>query len=188
MFLDIAFGILLAVWISAYFNISLSLFAVFIAVLFVLLPDFDFLVELFKRGNVGKEGMKEHRKISHYPSVYIFVAVLIFLIFGKFWGLLFSLAAAFHFIHDSIGFGWGIQWFWPFSKNHYIFLRESLYSEKPGLPFKFLYVLTPEQAKAMAAKYGDPNWIKNFYLRPNLMLAFEIIVLAAAILVFLRNY
>jgi len=187
MFLDIAIGILLAVWTSVNFNVALS-FWVFPAVLFILLPDVDFFIELFKRGSVGKEGIKEHRRITHYPLAYIPVVILIFLLFGKLWGLIFSLAVALHFIHDSAVFGWGVQWLWPFSKKHYIFFRKSLYSEKPGLPFKFLYIWTPEQAEAMANEYGDSNWIKNFYLRPNLILAIEILALIVAILVLFRNY
>lgn len=187
MFLDIAVGILLAVWASAHFNVALSLFLVVTTIFFVLFPDLDFLIELFKHDNVGGRVIREHRRISHYPLIYIPIAAFIFLIFGKFWGLLFSLAIVLHFIHDGIGFGWGTQWFWPFSKNHYIFFRKSLYSEKPGLSFSFLYIWTPEQAETMAAEYGDPHWIKNFYFRPNLILAVEILILATAIFIVL-NY
>jgi len=156
MFLDIAIGILLAVWTSVNFNVALS-FWVFPAVLFILLPDVDFFIELFKRGSVGKEGIKEHRRITHYPLAYIPVVILIFLLFGKLWGLIFSLAVALHFIHDSAVFGWGVQWLWPFSKKHYIFFRKSLYSEKPGLPFKFLYIWTPEQAEAATSLCTSPR-------------------------------
>ncbi len=161
MFLDIGIGILLSIWTSWFFRENLTFPLVLAGIAFALLPDIDFFVELIKHGSVGGKIIREHRELIHFPIIYIPVAILIYAMFGVMWAVLFSLAIFVHFLHDSIGIGWGIKWFWPFSKRSY-----KLFSEKNG---KFSYQLVvswnPEELAEVAANYGDPDWIRNFYLR-----------------------
>ena len=43
------------------------------------------------------------------------------------WAMFFGLAVFLHFVHDSVGIGWGIKWLWPFSRKAY-----KCFSEKDG--------------------------------------------------------
>ncbi|MDP3015176.1 MAG: metal-dependent hydrolase [bacterium] len=179
MFLDIALGILLSIGMSLYFNIELTLLLISMGIVFVLLPDIDFFIELARHGNVGGKVIREHREVTHFPLLYIPLVVLIFFIFGKMWGVFFGLATLFHFVHDSIGLGWGIRWFWPFSKNAYKF-----FSEKNGKFSKRLVVSwRKDELIDTVAKYGDPNWIKNIYLRPSKILIIEFLSFLVAIII-----
>ena len=178
MFLDIAIGILLSIGMNLYFNIELTLLLISMGVVFVLLPDIDFLIELARHGNVGGKVIREHREITHFPLPYTPLIILIIFVFGKMWGVFFGLAILLHFIHDSIGIGWGIRWFWPFSENAYKF-----FSEKNGKFSKKLVISWGKKELInMVAKHGDPNWIKNFYLRPNKISIIEFLLFLMAVI------
>lgn len=188
MFLDIALGILLSIFGNQYFQIELTPLFILICILFTLSPDLDYLIYLIKKRGKSDQMDHGHRDILHYPLIFIPLGILILLPFGTKWSVLFGLGAFLHFLHDSvgIGLGWGIQWLWPFSKNYYYFFRKSLWTEKRGLPLRFLYVWKPEEVKRIAAEYGDPNWIKNFYLRLNPILIIEVLSLLVALFIVFR--
>ena len=168
MFLDIGVGILLSVWTSWHFQTDFTFFLILFGIIFALLPDIDFFIELVKHGSVGGKTIKEHRQLTHYPIAYIPVALFIYFLFGVEWAFLFFGAALFHFIHDSIGIGWGIKWFWPFSKRTY-----KLFSDKNGKFFLGGVSWDDKELKIAVEAHGDPNWIKNVYFRPSLTLIIE---------------
>lgn len=162
MFLDIGIGILLSIWTSWFFHVDLIFILVLAGIIFALLPDIDFFIELIKHGSVGGKVIREHRELTHFPIIYIFVAILVYLIFGAMWTILFSLAILAHFLHDSVGIGWGIKWFWPVSKKAYKF-----FSEKDGkLSRRLVVSWSPEELTKVVASHGNSNWIRNIYLRP----------------------
>ena len=153
---------MLSIWTSCFFHSDLTFTLVFAGIAFALLPDIDFFIEFFKHGSVGGKVIREHRELTHFPIIYIPVAIFIYLIFGAMWTAMFSLAIFAHFLHDSIGIGWGIKWFWPFSKKAYKF-----FSEKDGrFSSRLIISWSPEELTEVAANHGDPNWIRNIYLRP----------------------
>jgi len=161
MFLDIGIGILLSIWTSWFFHVDLMFTLILMGIIFALLPDIDFFIELIKHDSVGGKVIREHRELTHFPIIYIPVAILVYPIFGAMWVALFSLAILAHFLHDSVGIGWGIKWFWPLSKKAYKF-----FSEKDGKFSRRLVVSwRPEELTKVAADYGDPNWIRNIYLQ-----------------------
>lgn len=171
MLLDIAIGIFSSIFVSWFFNFEISSFLVLAGIIFALLPDLDFLVEFIKHGSVGGKVIREHREIIHYPIIYIPIVILIYFLAGIFWTTLFAMGIFAHFIHDSIGIGWGIKWFWPFSKKSYKF-----FSEKDGSFSNRLVVSwNPEELKEIVLKYGDPDWIKNIYLRLHPVSVIELI-------------
>ncbi len=162
MFLDIGVGILLAVGMSWYFQTGLTFFMIFAGIVFALLPDIDFIVEFAKWGSVGGKVIREHREWVHFPLAYIPVVLLVFLIWGLMWALFLGAVLFLHFLHDSVGIGWGIKWFWPFSKRAYKF-----FSERNGnLSWRhFLVSWDHKELTEVAAERGDPDWIRNIYLR-----------------------
>lgn len=161
MLLDSAIGIFSSIFVSWFFNFEISSSLVLVGIVFALLPDLDFLVEFIKHGSVGGKVIREHREIIHYPIIYVPVVILIYFLTGIFWATLFAMGIFSHFVHDSIGIGWGIKWFWPFSKKSY-----KLFSEKDGsFSSRLVVSWEPEELKEVVLKYGDPDWIKNIYLR-----------------------
>ncbi len=182
MFLDTALGIFLSIFANLYFQIALTPFLVFICILFVLSPDFDYLIYLFKKKGKSDEMAHCHRDILHYPLIFIPSGMLLLSMFGKEWSFLFGLGSFLHFLHDSIGIGWGIRWLWPFSKNYYAFFRKSVAKEKEFITH-FICIWEPEEVKKMANEYGDPNWFKNIYLRPSLISITEFTIFLISLLI-----
>lgn len=179
MFLDIGVGILLSIWTSWFFEVDLTFQLLFLAIIFSLLPDIDFFVEFFKHGSVGGRVIREHRELIHFPLLYIPVILIVFLFFGTMWASLLGLSLLAHFLHDSFGIGWGIKWLWPFSKRTYKF-----FSEKNGkLSSRVLMSWDQKELAETVSEHGDPNWIKNIYLRPSLINILECLSCIGALIV-----
>ncbi len=161
MFLDIGVGILLSIWTSWFFQIDLTFSLIFIGIIFSLFPDIDFFVEFIKHGSVGGKIIREHRELIHFPLLYIPVILIVLSLFGIMWATFLSLGLLAHFLHDSIGIGWGIKWLWPFSKRAY-----KLFSEKNGtFSSRLLVSWDHKELTEVVAEHGDPDWIRNIYLR-----------------------
>ena len=183
MFLDIGVGILLSIAFSKIFGVFLSAKLIAGGIAFSLVPDLDVFVELKKRGRVGGRVQGHHRELTHFPLTYILAALLIYFYAGGAWACLFFLAALFHFLHDSIGMGWGIKWWWPFSNKSY-----KLFSEKDGRLFSknFIVCWEPEELKKVIYRYGDDHWFKNFYMRLHPVAIFEFLFFIISIIALLR--
>lgn len=180
MFLDIGVGILLSILVSRLFNTGLTGGFIWAGVALALLPDIDVVVELWQRkGKLGGKVAGFHRTCTHYPLLYLPIAAVVWLVFGLMWAALFGSAVLVHFIHDSVGTGWGIKWLWPFSQKRYKF-----FAGKDGRVSKNLVVswAPTELAEAMA-KYGDPDWFKNIYLRPSAVFVVELAVFVLSLAV-----
>lgn len=179
MFFDVGAGILLSILISWYFKLKLTFFIVMSGITFSLLPDIDFIIEFLRHKSVGGKVIREHREITHYPLAYIPVIILALVLFGKIWALLFVLSIFFHFLHDSIGIGWGIKWLYPFSKKSYKF-----FSEKDGrFSKKFIVTWGPEELTKTVELYGDPDWIRNIYLKPSPIFITEFLLFLISVLI-----
>ncbi len=153
-----------------------------VGILFSLAPDLDVFVELAKRGRVGGRVQGHHRELTHFPLTFIPISAVIYYYFGPVWFWLFVFGIFFHFMHDSIGMGWGIKWWWPFSKKAYKF-----FSEKNGrLSSKKLIVCwQPEELKKVIYTYGDDHWLRNFYIRLHPIAIFEFLFFIVSIAVLL---
>ena len=68
-----------------------------------------------------------------------------------------------HFIHDSVGIGWGVQWLYPFKKDHYSFFYQ--YDTYSKIPKKLIYVWKDGEIERLEREYGNPNWFHDIYLR-----------------------
>lgn len=188
MFFDIGIGIILAWLTSVIFNIELSWNLVLLGATFSLLPDLDVLFHLKSGKNLGSHRGHDHRDLWHYPLVYIPIGTAIFAIFSIQLAFLFAAISLIHFLHDSIGIGWGIQWLYPFSQRHFSFLYHyDVYRNK--LPKKIVYSWSHFEAGELSDMYGDRNWIKNIYLKwhPYAIVELLVFILAIALLVYLKS-
>ncbi len=75
--------------------------------------------------------------------------------------LSFTTLSLWHFIHDTRSIGYGVQWFSPFSKNHYFWSQKTVTSKRL---FGKLFSDTVENVDAHADVKGDDNWLaKSFF-------------------------
>lgn len=177
MFLDIGLGIFSAMAVSVWYGVPLTLAFVTAGALFALSPDLDFMALALRRRNA-----LHHREGLHYPLLFTPVGAVICSIFGLPWAALFILGSLGHFIHDSIGIGWGVQWLFPFGKDHYSFF----YIYKPRwrterLPNKCFYIWKHDEIDAIDARYGDPDWIRNIYFKWHPYAVIELLIFLVAI-------
>lgn len=120
MFLDIAIGVVLGFGAQAVATADVPGGFVAWGIVFALLPDADFLVHraLFRRDAMFDY---RHRELLHRPLLYVPLgAALVWWLSGSApLAGLFAIASLWHFLHDSTGVGYGVQWLWPFAP-HYI--------------------------------------------------------------------
>ena len=182
MLLDIGVGILLAILTNKLFSLPLSAIFLVGGVVFSLLMDIDYIFHLAKGG--GSKNAHKHRDLLHYPLLYIPLGMLIISFFNIAWAALFALCSLAHFLHDSIGIGWGIQWLYPFKEDHYAFFYRYQPRHIEKLPKRIIYTWKHEDIDLLSQKYGDENWIKNIYWHwhPYAIVEFLIFVTALIIL------
>ena len=182
MFLDIGVGILMAFGVGTYYAVPVDRMLIIAGVIFALLPDTDYLIHLM-RGNSSRNAHR-HRDLLHYPLLLIPAGILVLYPFGAAWSALFGFCALAHFIHDSIGIGWGVQWLWPLGDQHYSFFYLYKPKHRPEkLPRKLLYVWNHAEIDDLNARYGDEEWIRNIYLRWHPYAIVEFVVFLVAIMV-----
>ncbi|MFW5853399.1 MAG: metal-dependent hydrolase [Patescibacteria group bacterium] len=171
---DFGHGIILSILITHIFDIDYSILYLFFGILFSILPDLDAIDEFFKYKSVAasKDRPKDHRDGWHYPVIWVFVGVVI-TILDSFWGVFFLSSIIVHFLNDSWGTGWGIQWLWPISNKSYKFLSHK--NKDAGVSVENIIVSwTPEEKKDVMSKLGNPNWVKDTYLTFNKISVIEI--------------
>lgn len=160
MFLDIKLGLAWAFLIALLFDRVITPGWIAAGIVFALLPDIDFWLEYWKRGTVGGTVIDLHRTLLHAPLTYVPMTLFIGSLYGSAWMCLFGFGVFGHFIHDSMGMGYGIRWLWPFSTRWY-----KLFSNKEG---EILYDLnhslaswSPEEMRVLIQDRGNNNWIKE---------------------------
>lgn len=154
-FLDVGVGILTVIFLTKIFQKDMTFLILFAGILFSLFPDIDFLYWIKKKDS-------NHRKFPHYPIIYLVLFIILFFI-DRFFSLLFFLPILFHLIHDSFFLGWGVKWFWPFSKKSFKF-----FPDKNGkITSKILLTWEESEEKSIKKEYGTKNWIREFYLKIN---------------------
>ena len=170
MFLDIAVGILGALGFSRLTGAELEPVLVGFAVACALLPDADALLHIVRGRGFGKSAHM-HRSLLHYPLLLIPGVFVLVLPFDLQLAVLASLLVTAHFVHDSIGIGWGVAWLYPFDRRLYKLLDDG----------RLIRWRTSEQVEHDAHKHGDPDWLRHTYLRPSRTLIIELVALAAAV-------
>lgn len=176
--LDIGMGILLSLFVADYFSITATPVFILLGIFFALLPDIDIFWYWF-----GKPKLEhDHRSFTHFPLLYIFLTPVVYIFFGPVYGTLFALCVAMHLIHDTIGMGWGIAWFAPFSYRKFRFLSQGGH----GGSWELFRTWLPHEEAALAKHQHDPQWFTTYYLRPNLIgfVEYTVFCIALAVLLF----
>lgn len=182
MFLDIGVGILSAIGVSGLFQVEISFTIIIFSILFALLPDLDWLLYYPQRKDPKYD--HEHRNLIHYPLIFLPVGgIILWLVGGTFWGVLFLIPALAHFVHDSIGAGWGVRWLFPFSKNNYSFFY--IHPEDKNRKRNLVFTFNDKNLPGLVERYGDPNWFKNDYLNWRLIFGSEFKFFILAVITFL---
>ncbi len=182
--LDIGVGLLLGIVLSVLSGMNYEL-CLALGVVACLLPDLDFIWPLLR----GKYSYKKaHRDGLHYPILFLPVVGAIGLLINPYVAATFVVGAFIHFLHDSIGIGWGVKWLFPFKNVSYAFLyRARLVAEK-NMPKKLFYSWTDAQRNSEMAKYADPHWIKHIYFQFHIYGIIEYFVLVLGIVLSIMHY
>ncbi|RJQ36651.1 metal-dependent hydrolase [Candidatus Parcubacteria bacterium] len=183
MLLDIGVGILTAIGVSEFFSVPLTVSLLFAGIAFALLPDIDFLYHLGTGGST--HNVYRHRELLHYPLLFVPPgAFAAHMIGGAPWAVLFAVTVLAHFVHDSVGIGWGVRWFWPLSRDRYSFLYLYQPRHKKPLPRRLLYVWKDADMAILEERHGDTDWLKNVYgsWHPYAIVELAVFLVAVAIL------
>lgn len=186
MLLDIGVGIILGIIADGMSDMHASSTFVLFGIFAALSPDMDFIYHLLTGGTVKDD--HRHREVLHQP-IFLFVgALLIAGLFSPILGLLFLAGALSHFVHDSIGIGWGVQWLYPIKTDHYTFLYRVHTADKPKPPRKLIYVWPNKDIDDLNEKYGDEEWFKNTYIKLHPFAIIETVVFVAALALLWLTY
>jgi hypothetical protein len=158
---DFGHGILITIILLTLFNIEPNVTYFLLGLAFSVLPDLDGIKEFSRYGNVDAGEHGDHRDGLHYPVVWLLVGG-VFLYLDTFVGTLFILCVFAHFLNDSWGTGWGIEWLWPFSTRSYKFFSRNDVDADVTLQ-SLLTSWDPEAKNSTAKKYGNRNWLEHHY-------------------------
>jgi len=175
--LDIGVGALLGVFLSSATGLNYGL-CLSLGIIASLLPDLDFIWQYAKTKAVPTTN---HRDGLHYPLIVVPSVGLAGWFIRPEIGLIFALGALLHFLHDSIGIGFGVKWLFPFKKNSYLFFYHAGLPTNKHMPRKILHSWNDQERGEAIRKYRDPHWIKHIYFQIHPFGIFEYSVLAAGI-------
>lgn len=171
MLLDIGMGILMVLFVSRIFALPVGAFMVIAGIIFSLIMDADAVIDLIVHRGAAES--YKHRNLFHIPLIYIPMGMAVIYFFQSYQSLypplalplLFGLCSLAHYIHDSIGIGWGVKWLYPFRDDQYSFFYQ-YNAHKAGLhPSKWgIYVWKSADIDLLEEKYGDRDWFKHIYL------------------------
>lgn len=153
--LDIGIGILLALGVSELYGVPLTLLLVLFGIGAALLPDIDIVTAAF--------GRWRHREITHYPLLYLPLFILAFVFLPLPFATLFTLGVLAHFVHDTIGTGWGIAWLWPFTPRRLLLFPDGERRQVMGTIATWL----PQDKPGYAHRDTGHRWVRRLYGTPN---------------------
>lgn len=133
--LDVGLGLILGAWLHSLTTLPYGLCLV-TGVTSTLLPDLDFVWVLL---HTKKAPTSSHRDGLHYPLLFVPAVGIIGWLIHPHLGTILMTGALLHFLHDSIGVGFGIKWFFPFRKNSYMFFYKAGLPTNAHMPRKILY-------------------------------------------------
>ena len=160
---DIGIGILLGLWFAPFGDHNSS--NIWLGIMFVLLPDIDILI-YYGLKVIGRRKLTrrfiDHRDMLHYPLLYLTLGTLVVAAMNPHLVLLFVVCILVHFLHDSIGIGWGIPWLWPLNHIYYKFLYQ--YDlQKANKPRQLVWAWSRTEQETLSQQFGDQDWDKHSY-------------------------
>ena len=181
MFLDIAVAIVVVKLVSFSLHQELSVILLMFAICSSLFPDIDIISPATLKYIIKKQ-VVNHRTFLHYPALYILPSLLLLTISGKL-AFIFSICIFLHFVHDTFFLGWGVLWLWPFSST-----RFKCFPDRDGKIVNLPLVTWKEnEEKEIIKRYHNPDWVQDFYFKPNIVAYIEYgaLFLALMVLIFL---
>ncbi len=184
MFLDFAFAILVSILANVFFDIPLASI-IYFALFFSILPDLDFVI--YKIFGIHQDKAYKHRDLFHYPLLYLPIGFFLLFLISKTLAFIFLVISVLHFLHDSIAYGRGIKWLFPFSKNSFAFIY--LYSRvvKLGL-WQWIFVFNDKNLAKWDDEHGDENWIENIYYKAHPIAIIEFSTFFTSLLLLYFSY
>ena len=127
MFFDIGMGLFIASVVGMNSDVDFSWILPAAGLVGSLWPDTDFLLYVGNRYVRGLRPLVDrwstnHRDLLHRPLVMVpFTATCVLMFLGHWEALVFGFSTLSHFIHDTIGHGWGIRLLWPLDIHLYCY-------------------------------------------------------------------
>lgn len=160
MFTDLIIGLITGLTLVSLEGSQQSI--ILFSLVFSILPDLDFLI--YHSFYPIDRFSHKHRRILHLPLIYILIGTIILKVMNAdmFLYISFIFLSLWHFIHDTLSLGFGVQWFFPFTNRQYLWGSDIKTSKKI---FKKLYSDTPENIDTHADTHGDDNWAKKSFFK-----------------------
>lgn len=164
VFADAGLGVLSALFVCWLFSISPTIVHVFVGIVFAYIPDIDWIGDkhFWKTGNVAAYAANpyDHREGLHKPILWWLVISAWGLALGSIFPFIAFVGVTMHFIHDTVGTGWGMPWLWPLSKRRIKFFA----NRQNVLSFSSPFVSwSHEELPSFITKYGRGNWRQHYY-------------------------
>jgi hypothetical protein len=165
-FADAGLGIISAVLVCLAFGVTPTVSFIALGILFAYIPDVDWALDahFWKTGRVAAYAQNpyDHREGLHKPLLWALGISGAGIVFGGVGPFIAFVAVMAHFLHDTVGTGWGMPWLWPLSKR-----RIKLFSTKQN-EIKASPVLMSwsyEELPQYITNYGRANWKEYYYGR-----------------------
>ncbi len=155
--LDIGVGIFISLFVSHIYNVGITPLLVLICIAAALLPDVDIITALW--------GRWQHRELTHYPAFYIPFIAATYLFSGPLYATILFLGVYLHLLHDTVGIGWGISWFWPFTTRRFLFFPERARRKRYGWFMTWL----PKDQHTIIEEPSSHHWLVTYYLKPSVL-------------------
>jgi membrane-bound metal-dependent hydrolase YbcI (DUF457 family) len=160
---DAGLGILSAVTVCWVFGVDPTFSLILVGILFAYIPDIDWVLDahFWKTGRVAAYAQNpyDHREGLHKPLLWALAISGFGIVFGGVGPFIAFVAVMAHFLHDTVGTGWGMPWLWPLSKR-----RIKLFATKQNevVLYPFLMSWSREELTHYITNYGRANW-KDYY-------------------------
>jgi len=160
MLLDIAIGIFGAGLIARVMNVEPSALLGY-GIVFALLPDLDYII--YKTLGLHPDKGYKHRELFHYPLIFLPAGYLLLrLLINPAVSLTFTVVSFLHFVHDSIAYGRGVTWLYPFDRRGYAFIYLFSRVVKKGL-WQPVFIFDQAAIEKFDREHGDEEWIKHIF-------------------------
>lgn len=164
---DAGIGLIVSAAMISWFSAPATFLFVVWIIVFAYLPDLDGAFHFIKTGKAvaDLENGRDQREGLHYPLIWSFLFGVLFYIYGfNLWLVSAYMAMMFHFLHDMIGIGWGIQVFAPIEWGSYKFFSKKWVGADVSLtPVVTRY--SKEELRKALIKYGEADWIERYFCK-----------------------
>ncbi len=174
---DVGIGLIIGTLLGSHIDYPVWL-SLLIGVGAVLLPDLDYLYAWAK---TKKSPSSTHRDGLHYPLIVVPLTGVLGWLLDPAIGITLALGTLAHFMHDSVGIGFGVKWLYPLVNKSYLFLFQIKTPTNKDIPNRLFYAWDDTERAEMIRKYRYDDWIRFVYFQPNPWGIFEYTVLLTGI-------